>query len=279
MSRSEVGNLRARYESFWRDVLRCRQCLGGPNGQTLQRERDERVFFPLPGLGVMPSARPVRFLLLGSEPSGGWAHDLATGTATTGRAKTMVLGTDGLQPFRNFNEQRGDWLFQYAVEHWLIDKTVESYVMSDVAKCALDLQVARRTKSRYGICIKQWLLPELDLLRPSALVALGASAKAALDEHPDATGGLPAFSVPHPSFSNRGRIYQLLPRSQEDLFRAMSQLPADVGEFTSERRALSRQTPRGHAALTTSEGDRKFLVAYGIAFSDVRVRMGLRPLL
>jgi hypothetical protein len=268
---------RAQYEEFWQRVLPCRQCLDGPEGDALRRERSERVFFPLPGLGVMPSPRPVRFLVLGSEPSGNWARDPVTGAATTRQAEAMVRGSDGLLPFRNFNEQRGDWLFQYAAEHWLIDAAVESYVMSDVAKCALDLDVARRTKSRYGICIKQWLAPELALLKPSALIALGASAKAALDGHPVSLNGLPVFAVPHPSFANLGRIHQLLPKAEGDLRKAMERVPDDVWDFIRARRALSRQTGRGHAAVTASEGDRKFLVAYQVAFADIREQLNLRP--
>lgn len=268
----------AQYEQFWQQILPCRQCLNGPDGDVLRQERSERVFFPLPGLGVMPSPRPVSFLILGSEPSGAWALDPAVGHATTRQAEAMVRVTDHLQPFRNFNEQRGDWLFQYAVEHWLIDTAVESYVMSDVAKCALDLDVARRTRSRYGICIKQWLAPELALLRPSALIALGASAKAALDEHSGSLSGLPRFAVPHPSFANLGRIHQLLPKSEDALHRAMDRVPDDVWDFIRARRALSRQTGRGHDAVALSDGDRKFLVAYRSVFSAIRSQMDLRPL-
>lgn len=268
----------AEYEEFWQRVLPCRECLEGPDGDTLRRARSERVFFPLPGLGVMPLPRPVRFLVLGSEPSGNWARDPATGEATTKQAETMVRGADRLLPFRNFNEQRGDWLFQYAAEHWLIDTAVESYVMSDVAKCALDLGVARRTRSRYGTCIKQWLSPELAMLKPSALIALGASAKAALESHEDSLSGLPVFAVPHPSFANLGRIHQLLPKAKDELHKAMDRVPDDVWDFIRVRRALSRQTGRGHDAVTPSDGDRKFLVAYRSAFSAIRARMNLRPL-
>ena len=167
------------------------------------RERAERVFFPLPGLGVMPSSKSVRFLVLGSEPSGNWADDPTTGTATTERAEMMVRGADGLQPFRNFDEQRGDWLFQYAIDHWLIDQA---------------------------------------------------------------------------SFANRGRIYQFLPKSKADLDQAMSLVPTDVGDFIRERRAFSRQTGRGHTALTPSDGDRKFLVAYRFACSGIRAQMNHRAL-
>jgi hypothetical protein len=124
----------------------------------------------------------------------------------------------------------------------------------------------------------RWLAPELELLKPLALIALGAKAKAALDSNRDSIGHVDVFTVPHPSFSNRGSIYQLLPKAEDRLGQVMSELPMNIGDFIAKRRTLSRQTVRARDSLTLSTGDRKFLVAYRTAFTDIRLRMGLRAL-
>lgn len=89
---------------------------------------------------------------------------------------------------------------------------------------------------------------ELLLLKPLAVIALGQNARTALDEHRDLVLSVAVFTVPHPSFRNRGRIHELLPRAEHELRNAMSGLPTDIadsiaGRFTSRRSSAGGANP------------------------------------
>jgi len=90
----------------------------------------------------------------------------------------------------------------FAAREWLV-KPGEAYAITDLAKCSVDVGLARGTRRlRYGSCQPRWLDKEIDLYPLRALIAIGSVVKNQLGE---CYAGLPVHGVPHFSPSNRGR--------------------------------------------------------------------------
>jgi uracil-DNA glycosylase len=86
----------------------------------------------------------------------------------------------------------------------------ESYMISDLGKCAVARNVARDTEAlRYKTCF-HWLEEELSVLSSNVIIAIGSLAGRALAARRSRLRDIHLFCVPHYSGANRGRLYEQL---------------------------------------------------------------------
>lgn len=181
-----VSSQARRYEALWDEIEPCQRCRQAPAlGPKLAVAT---VFVPLRPLPPQPSANlPIRFLLVGAEPSDNWE---GSPPASNEAARQRIR--DG---YRNYTGNTRTIALHFAAREWLIDKTVEGFAITDLAKCAMDRTLADATPERYAICAP-WLHREIALLKPAALIAVGDRPLKYL-RRISLPSNLPIFKVPH----------------------------------------------------------------------------------
>lgn len=179
----DAGRSKALFDRHWQRIGRCTRCLDDPViGPYLSAEP---LFIPMPTAGALPDARkPVRYLVVAQEPSGSWARD------NEQARKRMAAG------LLCFMRSAGDFALQYALERWLIDPAQESYLLTDLAKCALRVKAADATRlRRYRNCAP-FLRDEVAMYALRAIIAVGSVAYASLLAQSE-DGWPPIFPILH----------------------------------------------------------------------------------
>jgi uracil-DNA glycosylase len=153
----------AAYDRLWSEINPCEKC-------KFDRRIDERIrerwrkepFLPFQGVGPEPAGLPVRYLLVGMEPS---ARPKAKKTREYMQRK-IANGT------RNF---KGDAHIRWAAHNWLVKKGAEAFVMTDLAKCMLPTKDAERTAPRRYANCWPWLGREIALYADTlrAIIPMG----------------------------------------------------------------------------------------------------------
>lgn len=152
------------YERLWAEQIGpCEKCKHDRRIDPTVRAHWQAVetpFLPYPGVGPEPSDLPVRYLLVGMEPS-----------LKPRKKKTrQFMLREIAEGSRNFKR---DAHIRWAAHHWLVKKG-EAFVMTDMAKCMLPTKAAVKTAPRrYANCLP-WLEREIALFpRLRAIIPLG----------------------------------------------------------------------------------------------------------
>jgi hypothetical protein len=128
---ARMPNRARQYEALWREIQPCVRCREHPSlGPKLA---SANVFIPLPPLRPQPSLDlPVRYLLVGAEPSDDWRPELPTL-----KAKSPTSNADALRRikagYRNYTGNLRTIALDFAARTWLIDPATESFAITDLA--------------------------------------------------------------------------------------------------------------------------------------------------
>lgn len=237
------------YERLWHEIQGCRRCLAaasiGP------RLRQEPVFIPVPLPAPRPPKAPIAYLLVAAEPSASWA------TSQADAESKIAAG------FQNFTQWRGDFVLQYAVEHWLLGQG-EGYAITDLAKCAMSLGAAKAVGTKcYDLC-EPFLERELALLQPRAVIAIGNKAGRRLKAR--ALKPL-VFQIAH---------YSVLGQAHWPTIAPNAELPTvdDLQAFIDQRRT---EIPMLSRRPMANEIDRRLLGVYRQQLSEIRRSLASSP--
>lgn len=152
------------YDQLWQSEINpCRACIDDRRIDPHIRERWEKEpFLPYPGIGPEPPDLPVRYLLVGMEPS-----------LRPQRKKTREYMRNKIAGgSRNF---KGDVHIRWAAHNWLVTKGEGAFVMTDLAKCMLPTKDADKTAPRRYANCWPWLGREIALFADTlrAIVPMG----------------------------------------------------------------------------------------------------------
>ncbi len=181
--------------TLWSEIRRCTACRSVSGLETVA---SKPMYVPLPPLSPQPAGLPVTYLLVGAEPSERWR-----GQAPASRREANAIIDRG---YRNYTGNQQVMALTFSAREWLVKPGREAFAITDMAKCALGVGLAKGTRGlRYGTCMPRWLDREIALYRPRAVIAIGTVVRARLEDMGIAKRhGVRVEHVPHFSPSNRG---------------------------------------------------------------------------
>lgn len=237
---------RARYDAWWLAAVGpCVTCKSGSSTDAVAIRGQGESFRPMRNFGPDRDL-PVRYLLVGMEPSEGWSQ----------RPKRQDRDPD---ESRNFGGLSHDGILQFAAREWLC-RSDETFLATDMAKCPTRASIAGATQGYRWTNCAEHLEREAALFKLRAVVTVGTGVYAKLKRRPWAAG-LPLFNVLHYSPLAASHRSGLLV-SEED--RNLGNLPVDrFTDFLDERRAALRAIKAqyrgvaGDDSVTTGDGPRR----------------------
>jgi uracil-DNA glycosylase len=182
------------YDSLWAEISDCEVCKQDERIELRIREGwKQTAFFPFRGVGPEPGDLPVAYLLVAQEPSTGWVKKEMS--LEEARAKARDGG------IRNFDVTGGDFAIRWAAHKWLVDKSKEAFLLTDLAKCSVTgNDVDDTMPRRYRNC-RPFLNREVEMFLPGlrAIVPVGKAAyrwciAAAEPKWPPITDAVPHYA-------------------------------------------------------------------------------------
>lgn len=231
----------------WDDAWACRRCVQAPS---LSSEGlDENTYLAFRTIGMLPpGSTGADYVLVGSEPT----------PIFKSRAEAAARMAQGL---RNHGDGRRAGCIQYSVERWLL-RPGQGYYITDMAKCTVPVETARKTREpRYSLCAS-YLMREIDIVQPRAIVTIGLDAFRYLRDH--RKPGWPAiFSVLHYSKVAQSHTERLLGAD----WRAEVPTESEFDAFVESRRIQSVRS-KPHRPATVAHI--KLLNTYRLQFGAIR---------
>ena len=241
--------LPAAVERLWAEIIApCRRCLEHP---TLGSRLSAETYIPFTTVGLLPiGARGATYFLVGAEPS----------PAFETRDEAAERIRDGA---RNFASGRNESCLQFAMEHWLLAPG-EGYYFTDLAKCTMPTDLAKKTPLRYDLC-SDYFARELTGLRPRLIISSGLVAYRNLKRQKKSDWPT-IFSVLHYSPAARGWHKQVAALATAE---HRARVPSEA-EFVAfiERRRQSYGYTRPSSKTIGLEHFR-LLTAYSVQFAAI----------
>lgn len=252
---------RARYDRWWGAApALCTRCLEGGSASADALRSLGPSFFPMRNYGPDRHDLPVRYLLVGMEPSGG------------GYERQLAKGKDP-RFARNFGatKPKQDSPLQFAAREWLCG-TGETFLLTDMAKCATrdtKMLPAKVTQQFRWTNCASILEEEAALFSIRAVIAVGGKVGLALRKR-RWTAHQPLFAILH--FSWRAAAFRKRMLATD----AERSIDDDVVDryrlFMQERRNLlkSQGDKRKSGVSRIPEGAKTLLAVYRKQFACIR---------
>lgn len=247
---------RTRYRAWWAGGpgLPCLTCTNGTSDHAGALRKQGRSFFPMRIFGPDRPGLPVRYLLVGMEPS----------ESRFDRHLERGRKPEGAVNFGGSSMKSKDSILQFSVREWLCEPG-ETFLLTDMAKCAVRdarAEPAARQRFRWDNCAGH-LESEAALFDLRAVIALGPAIRDALRKR-TWVQRQPLFRVMH--FASRAhQQHQVLTSDAE---RSIDDETVERFEaFVAERRAAVNNEPQ---RIKVSRAVRLLLAVYRKQFGCIR---------